>query len=515
MIRVGKMLGSLLPVLVFATMLALMPSAVRAAVVVTGNVTPTDTGTWTSNSVSIGNTNPGAVTVDTSGGATAVVSAGLFVGDGNNGTLSITGTGATWESTLGLIVAFGGSTGTLNVLGGGAMNVDAGQNTTLGWSAGSAGTVTVDNSTFNAGDNLYFGVGTGGTGTLNISNGSTVNVAYGTYIGGQPGTAGSINFGPGGGTLTTGLLVAGPTTLTGTGTINATGIVSDGSLTFNSPGSLIQTVALNAGVNVNLNMSTAANNAALGIGYAGTTGSLTISNGVTIHTPGAYLGYIAGSSGTATVDAATWSTDNNGVAYGYAGNYANFYVGYGGNGVLNIQNGGYVGSAVSGTSQFIIGINTGAGTVTVTGTGSKLQNANSGINTGLVLGMYGGTGTLNILNGANVTTVAATIGENGGDFGVVNLDGAGSTWTSSGSLWVGQLGNGTLHITNGAVLTTNGGSTVYTNIGCNNAALSSGGTGSVTVDGAGSRMGQQRHASIHGRRQRRRCDVDNHQWRPR
>ena len=77
--------------------------------------------------------------------------------------------------------------------------------------------------------------------------------------------------------------------------------------------------------------------------------------------PYGYIGCTSGSTGTVTVDGtgSTWT------------NSGDLYVGYYGNGTLNITGGG----AVSNTNGYI-GYNSGStGTVTVDGTGSKWTNS--------------------------------------------------------------------------------------------------------------------------------------------
>ena len=59
---------------------------------------------------------------------------------------------------------------------------------------------------------------------------------------------------------------------------------------------------------------------------------------------------------------------------------------------------------------------------------------------------------------------------------MVTVDGAGSTWTNSGDLYVGNCGSGTLSISNGGSVSNANGYIGYY----------SGYTGRVTVDGAGS-----------------------------
>ena len=119
-----------------------------------------------------------------------------------------------------------------------------------------------------AGD-LYIG-NAGGNGTLKIANNGAVSVAGDTAVGetNYGPAAGTISFGPNGGTLTTETIYASPAQVTGNGTINAAGLVSDGALVFNSAGSLKQTVHWNSlpgqDVTINLDMSTPASNGDLG-----------------------------------------------------------------------------------------------------------------------------------------------------------------------------------------------------------------------------------------------------------
>ena len=383
-----------------------------------------------------------------------------------SGTLTITN-GATVSSTNS--TAYG--TGTITVSNGGT-----GSSTTasiLGYLAGSSGTVTVDGagSKWTNGENLS--VGSSGSGTLAITNGGAVSVAGTTSVGQGTGT-GTINFGAHGGTLTTQSLLTSPNQLTGTGTINANGLASDVNLVFDSTHGLKQTVTLNGlpkqNVAINLDMSTPANNGSLGVGWNGN-GSLTIRDGIALTCADGYLGFNSGSSGTATVDGAgsAWT------------NSAGLYVGYSGTGTLKITNGGAVGIGSGGSyvsygeyAGAYLGFNSGSsGTATVDGAGSQWTNSGS-----LIVG-ENGTGRLAITGGGTVTSTGGFIG---GDYpdstgtGTVTVGGAGSKWASSGGLNVGYLGLGTLAITNGGTVTSTGGF-----IGSN-----SGSSGAATVKGAAS-----------------------------
>ena len=105
-------------------------------------------------------------------------------------------------------------------------------------------------------------------------------------------------------------------------------------------------------------------------------------------------------------------------------------------------------------------------TVTVDGAGSNWNNSSS-----LYVG-YTKNGTLNISSGGIVTSAGGRIDYNSS----MTVDGAGSKWTGSGGVNVGYSGTGTLNITNGGAVSDGG----YC-IGYNSGAV-----GNVKVDGAGS-----------------------------
>ena len=110
-----------------------------------------------------------------------------------------------------------------------------------------------------------------------------------------------------------------------------------------------------------------------------------------------------------------------------------------------------------------VGLSVGSnGTVTVTGPGSSWINGPSG---GLNIGSFG-TGTLTIANGGrviNITNFTANIGNGAGSQGAVTVTGAGSTWSNSSGVNIGNLGTGTLTIADGGVV--NGPVTIAANAG--------------------------------------------------
>ncbi|RUU02092.1 autotransporter outer membrane beta-barrel domain-containing protein, partial [Mesorhizobium sp. USDA-HM6] len=106
---------------------------------------------------------------------------------------------------------------------------------------------------------------------------------------------------------------------------------------------------------------------------------------------------------------------------------------------------------------------------TVTGAGSSWTSGS------LVVGSFG-QATLDILNGGVVTNVVGIVAGGSNAQGVVNIDGAGSTWLNTGGLTVGNSGVGTVTVSNGGLLSDD-----FANIGAYSSAL-----GTAVVTGAGS-----------------------------
>ncbi|WP_136622784.1 autotransporter domain-containing protein, partial [Mesorhizobium sp. 10.2.3] len=311
---------------------------------------------------------------------------------------------------------------TLTIQNGGKVSTTNGY---LGLNAGSTGTATVDGagSTWTNSGNLV--VGYGGTGTLTIQNGGKASNSGLGFLGYNSGSTGTVAVDGAGSSWTS------------SNTLHV-GYNGTGTLTIQNGGK-VSTTTSHLGVN------------------AGSTGTLTIQSGGNMSTTGGFLGYNSGSTGTATVDGAGSSWTNSG----------DLYVGNGGSGTLTIQNGGKV-SNVTG----ILGINAGStGTATVDGAGSSWTNSGDlGVGTS-------GTGTLTIKNGGKASNVGnGLLAYNSGSTGTVAVDGAGSSWTNSGSLYVGRGGTGTLTIQNGGKVSAANG---Y--LGAN-----AGSTGTATVVGADS-----------------------------
>jgi fibronectin-binding autotransporter adhesin len=153
-------------------------------------------------------------------------------------------------------------------------------------------------------------------------------------------------------------------------------------------------------------------------------------------------------------------------------NVRNLYIGGYGSGTLSITAGGTVSDGTSsGDYDDYIGALGGSGVVNVTGAGSSWTK-----NTGLHVG-FNGHGALSIADGGAVNSGYSYLGNDNTATGVVTVDGAGSTWITSQDFRVGNFGGGTLSISNGGSVTNKG----YGYVG-----YGSTGTGSVAISGASS-----------------------------
>jgi len=139
----------------------------------------------------------------------------------------------------------------------------------------------------------------------------------------------------------------------------------------------------------------------------------------------------------------------------------------------------------------------GIGFVTVTGTGSIVNLTGGAASNGLDIGSWG-TGTMTVSNGGSVACASAAacafsaIGNGAGSTGSLVINGGSVTGLGSLGIAQGTLINGfgtpganttgTLSISNGGILTTSGFSSVASNSGLTGAV-----SGSVSIDGAGSR----------------------------
>ena len=225
------------------------------------------------------------------------------------------------------------------------------------------------------------------------------------------------------------LVKVGTGTLTLSGNANLGGTTIDGGTlavnggTLNASNTIVLGSTAGSSGTLNIGAGGGASTQNLIVGQSGV-GTLAVQNGGTLTDFGGFVGNLPGSQGTATVSGAgsTWT------------NTDTIQVGGLGTGTLTIENGGTVNSGGGGS----IGLSAGStGTVTVTGPGSTWNNSPGG---GLNIGSFG-TGTLTIANGGmviNNTAFAANIGNGAGSQGTVTVTGAGSTWSNSSGVNIGN-----------------------------------------------------------------------------
>ncbi len=174
----------------------------------------------------------------------------------------------------------------------------------------------------------------------------------------------------------------------------------------------------------------------LQIGVAGV-GSMTINGGESVTNDGGSIGHQATGVGTVTV------SDPNAIWT----NLADLAIGHEGAGTLNIEVGGQV-IALRG----LVGVQLGStGTLDISGE-SALWNS-----TDLIVGQSG-TGTMTVLDGGRANSQTGFVGSELTGIGIVTVsgrdgNGQASHWAVVEDLVVGDLGNGTLRIEDGGLVT--------------------------------------------------------------
>ena len=197
-------------------------------------------------------------------------------------------------------------------------------------------------------------------------------------------------------------------------------------------------------------------------------GTMLISSGE-VFADSSYIGRDVGVTGEATVDGANSAWTNS----------DRVYVGYSGDGTLDIAAGGRVSSAFGEIGQNA----ESTGAVTIDGSDSHWS-----VNERLRVG-NGGDGTLDITAGGEATSVTGTLAQAIGSTAVVNIDGPNSSWTVNSTLIVGNEGTAEINITGGGSLTSDSSSTL---------AKQTGSSATVTVDGAGSTWNADRNNNFSG-----------------
>jgi T5SS/PEP-CTERM-associated repeat protein len=142
-----------------------------------------------------------------------------------------------------------------------------------------------------------------------------------------------------------------------------------------------------------------------------------------------------------------------------------FSVGSIGSGALFVQ--GLSTFSTANATTFVGANPTGFGTATVVGAGSSWNAA------GTVRIGAGGTGTVNVLNGASMTAAAVNVGESSTGYGTLNVSGLNATFTTAGAANVGgtaafgTAAAATLAVGPGATVNLNGATTLKTTAAVN------------------------------------------------
>ena len=367
----------------------------------------------------------------------------------------------TADATAAFIVGkSSGQTAAFTLSGGATLTVPGG-NVLFGEVAGSTGTGTISGAgttvtaASTATDTGLFVVGNSGTGSLTISGEAVANSRLGV-IGRLAGSNGTVVVdGAGSRWTTTSTLTVGGSG-TGSLTVQGGGQVSPGELILvGNAGGAATVLVTGTGSQI---VTTASGSIGTRLGS-----TLTVADGGLVSGHFVAIGQTTGTASTAVIDSGTLTVRDGLV------------VGHGGVGGLIVRNGGVV--TVAGNSAFAGTTSTSVGTITVTGTNSRLTML--GTNSFLIFGggSGAGRGDLIVENGGTVSAVLQlTFAQDTGSSSVSVVD-AGSV-TVTGTISLGQGGTASLTVRNGGTATA-GNVAVGTNTGA---------AGTLTVTGAGSTL---------------------------
>ncbi|MDI6450155.1 autotransporter domain-containing protein [Anaerobaca lacustris] len=419
----------------------------------------------------------GTGTLDVNDGGVVTSDYGAVGADpGSTGTVTVSGTDSRWwideDLAVGafgegdLTVAAGGRVDAVDIYVGG-FDTDAMGDPDMNDIPQGIGTIAVTGagSRLDA-DNFLF-VGYTGDGTLDVNEGGRVTSYYGA-VGADAGSTGTATVTGAGSewlvseALVVGAFGQGDLTISDGGGVYATEVYIGGFDTDILDEEIEETPEGTGTVTVTGEDSylQAGGPLTLYVGYSGD-GTLDILEGGTVLSQTSYIGYEEGSTGTVTVSDpnSSWTATGS------------LHVGYGGTGSLNVSGGGLVDSG-----QSYLATDVGAvGEVIVEGADSTW------LATSIAVGQEG-EGRLVIRDGGEVTVDDwVIVGRHAGSVGEVTVTGADSLWEIGGSLRVGWLGEGELIVSEGGQ--------VWSGAGVPDAGYIGGvpdGIGSVTVTGEGS-----------------------------
>jgi T5SS/PEP-CTERM-associated repeat protein len=359
----------------------------------------------------------------------------------NRGSDSLSGS----NSTLTVDQNFSLLGGFLDISMGGALTVngqftlDGGEDVD-GDAIGGGGTWQGMGTTIDSNGTMFIGGNGSGGFSLGVSNGATVRTGE-VQIGSNPGSVGRV-FLSGSGTLwevqTVGLVV-------GQGASGTFNISDSGHLLFDNE--TLFAIGLDSGSNGQMTVdgsgsSVDASQTQTRIGaVAGSVGHLTLTNGAKV----------------------TFGQDTS--------------IGRAGNGSLSLASGSQV--SVTGNSNTDFGVANDAGS---TGGISVQDGSNLNVDANFFIGVAG-NGFVGVGTGGMVQTTVVVLGGASGALGTVIVDGAGSTWNTSGDVFIGYTDKGA-----GKLTVSSGG--VFNVVGPERFGIANetGTTGELDVDGGGSRV---------------------------
>lgn len=483
-----------------------LASAAVAGVTYNGDYSPVS-GSWgTATNSYIGTTGSATQTVGTgsiaitSGGTLGSKAAYLGYINGTSGTMSVDA--SKWTASSSVYAGFNGS-GVVNLTTAGTVTSGA---VYLGNSATGSGTVTVaGGSKWSSTDKFY--VGNLGTGVLTVTSGtvatnSTTYIGAGTGGGNTP-AAGTLTVDGASSRFTSGTSSSGSSLYVGnygSATLKITngGYVKDSYAYIDGGTASAATILVDGSNSQWINTG----NFLVGNGLPGLAGptSVTVSHGGSISFASGFIGGRSSAANVVTVDGSSGGTASKfaGTSSGTAG----LCVGYnGGDGVLNITNGGSV--SIAGTTYVAFGNTSssydggnsfinfgasnggslstvslyvhpdrlqGAGTVSTKGLVSDVDLTFTSTTLNQVIPGFGSTvvnldvtgavskGDLGVtgahtlaINSGVVNSAAGYIGWGTGTASSTATIGEGAKWINTGDLYVGREGVGSLTITNGTV----------------------------------------------------------------
>jgi T5SS/PEP-CTERM-associated repeat protein len=430
--------------------LVLLAAPLSAAITPVGNVTPPLP--WTaSTTVRIGDGDIGGLTID-AGSMLTTQQGTLGYSQFGTGAATITGSGSEWTNT-GLLHVGRDGMGFVDVQAGGKLTSSA---TTLGNGSQSTGLVTISGVGSQWSNYDQLNVGSSGSGTVVIEAGGQLRIAD-VNLGLNPGSIGTAIVTGAGSKWTKIIGISNDLIVGGSGA---------GSLTIEAGGQVSSDSSSLGGASDSTGIATITgagsqwiNSSELNVGRSGS-GTLTIEAGGRVSNAFGYIGRNSSSTGTTTVTGAgsKWT------------NYSSLQIGRSGSGTLTVSDGGLVetGQLYASISDLL-----GNGSILATqgavldadlvfdttrgsqqdlpfGSGGTLTvNWDSGI-----LGVgHRHEGSLIVSEGAEVSTEYGYLGYRDGSTGTAVVTGAGTRWTNSISLEVGNNGSGSLTISNGGLVT--------------------------------------------------------------